>query len=212
MDPGTAALIASAISAAGSIGGGILSRGGNPETKMEKTKRKLTDQLLASLSGEGPYAGLYSTSDKDFEKSVKQPLLSQYRNQIAPQIQQEYIASGQQRGSGLEDQLLRAGIDLDQMLNKYMVDYQQGAMNRSQNTISSILGGGAGAANQMSAGQAAKEATGGYLSSPAFSDAVAQGFKPYTNPETPNAPQVNKPIQRGGFEPETVQNYQFKYR
>src|SRR5690348_12735518 len=119
--------------------------GGSSETKMQRTQRKLVDQLLSSLDGNGPFADLYKTDENAFQKSFVEPAQSRFRNQIAPQIQQQFIASGQQRGSGLDDALTRAGVDLDSMLNQYLYQSQQDALNRKQSTLNTILGGGAGA-------------------------------------------------------------------
>ena len=177
--------IPAAISAAGSIAGGYLAgKSSGQETKTEKTKRHLIDQLLASLGGEGPYSDLYKTDYDSFQKSFVDPAKSLFQNQIAPNIQQQYIASGQQRGTGLDDQLLRAGVDLDQLLNQHLMEYQQGGQNRTQNTISSILGGGSGGTQNMSSGQAFKQAGAGYLSSDSFSNSVADIFNNYSKNQT----------------------------
>lgn len=191
---GWAAAIPAVIQAAGSIGGGILSNRGGKETKTQKTQRHLIDKLIASLSGQGPYADLYKTDYDAFKKSYVDPAKSIFNNQIAPQIQQQSIASGQQRGTGLDDQLLRAGVDLDQLLNQAYMEHIQGAQNRKQSTINSILGGGAGAEPGMSTGQAAAQSTAGYLSSNAFSDAVA-------NISKQEKPIDSTRLQRKGFEP-----------
>src|SRR3954471_24933150 len=99
------------ISAAASAGASWLGGQGSApkETKMQKTQRKLVDQLIASLSGSGPFSDLFNSDESVFQKSFVDPAKSLFNNQIAPQIQQQFIASGQQRGSGLDDQLLRAG-------------------------------------------------------------------------------------------------------
>lgn len=207
MDPGTAALIASAISASGSIAGGILGNPGNQETKMERTKRKLVDRLVASLSGGGDFAGLYANDEDTFNKSFREPAMANFRNRTAPEIQQQFVASGQQRSSGLDDQLLRAGVDLDQLLNSHMMDYQQRGLDRKQNTIGAIMGVGPGASNPMSTGQAAAQGLGGYLTSDAFTNQVQQGFKPYTNPQSP----VPEPT-RNGFVPDKKSSLpEFRY-
>lgn len=173
------ALFAAGLSAVGSIGGGFL--GGrsqtNPETKMQRTQRKLVDQLLSSLDGRGPYSDLYNTNEDVFQRSFVEPAKSMFRNQIAPQIQQQYIASGQQRGTGLDDQLLRAGVDLDAMLNQYLYQSQQDALNRKQNTISNILGSGSGAPNAPTAQQDLMSSISGYLSSPGFADTISNYFR-----------------------------------
>jgi hypothetical protein len=185
------------IQAAGSVAGGYLGGQGNAqkETKMQKTQRKLVDQLIASLTGGGPFADLYNTDESAFQKSFVEPAQKLFKNQIAPQIQQQYIASGQQRGTGLDDQLLRAGVDLDSMLNQYLYQSQQDALNRKQGTINSILGSGSGAENSTTGAQDAMSGLSGYLSSTGFADTASSLFK---NKSTENSP---KP-ERKGFAPD----------
>lgn len=165
------------------------------ETKMQNTQRKLVDKLIASLSGDGAFSDLYNPDEEVFQKSFVEPAQNLFKNQIAPQIQQQYIASGQQRGTGLDDQLLRAGVDLDSLLNQHMYQFQQDAMNRKQGTINSILGSGAGAPNEASGGQNVMSGLSGYLSSPGFADSFSNIFK---NKSTATNPMP----QRKGFEPE----------
>jgi len=197
-------IIAAALQAAGSAAGGYLSGKGNAqkETKIQKQQRHLVDELINSLSGNGPYADLYNPSNEAFQKSFVEPAKQMFNNQIAPQIQQQYIAGGQQRGTGLDDQLLRAGVDLDSMLNQYMYQHQQDALNRKQSTISNILGQGAGAPNQTTGAQDIMSGLGGYLSSSGFSDQLANLTKgpPGSTPSIP--PAVQAPPTRNGFKPE----------
>jgi hypothetical protein len=166
-----AAFIPAAIQAAATIGSGLLaSKGqGSSETKMQRTQRKLVDSLLASLNGTGPYSDLFATDENAFNRSIVEPAQARFRNQIAPQIQQQYIASGQQRGTGLDDQLLRAGVDLDSMINEQYLTYQNQGKDRMQNMLNNILGQGAGAPNTPSTGQSLASAGAGYLSSDSFS-------------------------------------------
>lgn len=188
------------IQAAASIGSGYLAGRGqaSKETKMERTKRKLVDRLLASLNGEGEFADLYKTDQNAFNKSFVEPAQARFRNETAPQIQQQFIASGQQRGTGLEDQLTRAGIDLDSMLNQHMYQFQQDALNRKQGTINAILGGGAGAQNDTTGKQDIFSGLSGYLSSEGFANTTADLFK---TPEAKTTAATPKP-ERKGFEPE----------
>lgn len=167
-----------AIQAAGSVASGYLAgQGAGKETKMQKTQRKLVDQLLASLTGEGPYSALFDADEDAFLKSFVQPAQSMFNNQIAPQIQQQYIASGQQRGTGLDDQLLRAGVDLDSLLNSQFYQFNQDALNRKQNVIGNILGGPQGAPNENSTSQNIMQSLSGYLSSQGFADTTSSLFK-----------------------------------
>lgn len=180
------------LGAAGSIGSGWLSGQSQApkETKMQKTQRKLVDQLIASLTGQGAYSDLFNADESTFQKSFVEPAQKMFQNQIAPQIQQQYIASGQQRGTGLDDTLTRAGVDLDSLLNQQMYQFQQDAMNRKQNSINSILGSGSGAQNTPSGSQDIMSALSGYLSSPGFADTTANIFKK----------QPSEQPQRKGFE------------
>lgn len=181
-------------SMASSIGGGYLAGRSPKETKNQRTSRKTADELLASLKGDGPYSDLFQTSEDAFKKSYVDPSLSRFRNQIAPQIQQEYIYGGQQRGTGLEDQLLRAGVDMDQLLNEQYMNYIQNTQNRASSGINSIIGMNAGAQSPISSGQQLGQATGGYLSSPAFRDLVKDSAG-YFNTQ-PQQPKTTAP---GGY-------------
>lgn len=200
MDPVTASLIAGAVAAAGSVGGGYLSgRSSGKESKTQKTKRHLLDQLIASLQGEGPYSGLYATDYDAFQKSFIDPAKSIFNNQIAPQIQQQYIQSGQQRGTGLDDQLLRAGVDLDQMLNQNYLAFQNQGKDRMQNALNMALGADNIGTQNMGSGQSLMQSTAGYLSSPEFSKMVLN----LANPQQKNMNmQPQDQSQRRGYLPD----------
>ncbi len=148
----------------GGAAGGFFGRKKSDETKIQKKQRQLVDQLLQSLNGQGPYSSLFSANQQDFERTFAEPARARFKNQTAPQIQQSYIAGGQQRSTGLEDTLTRAGVDMDQLLNEYFSNYQQGAQNRQSSAISAILGQGKGADNAQSYGQAIGQGIAGYAS------------------------------------------------
>lgn len=138
----------------GGIGGWLF--GGNKkssETEIQKKQRELVDQLIASLNGNGPYSGLFQANEADFNKSFREPALANFKNRTAPAIQQAYVGGqyGQQRGgTGIEDSLARAGVDMDQMLNQSWAQYQQAAQDRQANAISGILNQGPGAPQAQS--------------------------------------------------------------
>jgi len=176
-----------AINAAATVSSAVLNnmgKGGN-ESKMQRTKRKLIDQLLSSIqNGGGAFGDLFNADEGAFQKSFVEPAQSMFRNKIAPSIQQQFIASGQQRGTGLDDQLMRAGVDLDSMLNEKYYNFQQDAMNRKQNSINSILGSGDGAAPQTSMGQDVFSTGAGYLQSEGFNNFTNEYFKPQQQKNT----------------------------
>jgi len=199
------------VSAAGAIGGGYLSGQGqkNKETKLQKTQRHLIDQILGSLSGGGTYSDLFNTDQAAFEKSFINPAKSIFENQIAPQIQQSYIASGQQRGTGLEDQLLRAGVDLDQMLNQNYLQFQNLGKDRMSQMLMGILGAGAGAPTNPSGSQNLMSAAGGFLSSKGFANQapeISKGIMDYFTSDEKQAGNNEAMSNRKGYLPETY-NY-----
>jgi len=171
--------IGAGVGALGSLfGGGLSRRKTQPtETPMQAKQRELVDQLLSSLSGEGPYADLFKADDATFQRSYVDPAKARFRTQTAPMIQQAAIAGGQQRGSGLEDTLTRAGVDMDMLLNQQYGQMQEAAQQRQQSMIGNILGMGPGAPVRQpsqSFGSAAGEGLSTYLASPAFGGAMSQ--------------------------------------
>jgi hypothetical protein len=186
-----AAFLPAIIGAAGAIGGGYLAgRGNKPkETKLQKTQRHLIDELLGSVNGGGRFSDLFNSDQGTFEKSFLNPAKSMFQNQIAPQIQQSYIASGQQRGTGLEDQLLRAGVDLDQILNQQYSTFQNQGKDRLSHMLMGILGGGAGAQQGSSGSQDLMSSAGGFLTSKGFQNMIPGLF---------NQPSAGANSQAGG--------------
>jgi len=170
MDPLTIALLSSAVSAGGSALGGLFGKKPAtpkpqwltpPETELGKTKKNLVDDLLASLKGNGSFNDLFNGNQEAFQKSFVDPAKNLFNNQIAPQIQQNAIYSGQQRGSGLDDTLARAGVNLDDMLNSHYAQFQQNAQNNQMNGISQILGQGEPQAQLYTGGNRAQSSMSG---------------------------------------------------
>ena len=88
--------------------------------------------------------------------------MSRFKNIIAPGIQQEYIATGQQRGTGLDDSLARAGVDLQSNIDAKFADYQQSGLDRKLKALMSTYG--QGQAGQQS-GNKFGQVAGGFASS-----------------------------------------------
>jgi len=190
MDPVTISAILSALTAgASALGGGF---GRKQETPREVQKRELIDELLSGVKGQGSFKDLFSADESAFQKSFVDPSKSRFSNQIAPQIQQGFIESGQQRGTGLEDTLTRAGVDLDQMLNEHYMNFQQGVQNRQLGGINAFLG--QPDTTGQTFGQGAMQGLLGYTSGGGASGSIdnilraqknRRGFeKPTTIPET----------------------------
>lgn len=178
--PGTA-IGTAAGGAIGAIGSAILGRAKPKETPMQEKQRELVDQMLASLRGEGPFSNLFNVDEASFQKSFVDPMKQKFQSQIAPQIQQSFIASGQQRGTGLDDTLTRAGVDMDQLLNQFYFQQQQEAMNRQASAMGGILGQGPGVGPGQTAGEAALSGLGGFLGSPGFGEDIQGIVRSLTN-------------------------------
>ncbi len=207
-----ASLIPAAITAAGSIFGGLLGSKKSKDkqtttqqykpTRLDNQKSNLIDQLLSSVNGQGPFNDLFNTDENAFQTSFVEPAKAMFNNQIAPQIQQQYIANGQQRGTGLEDTLTRAGVDLDSMLNSSYLDFQNQGKDRMSQMINQVLGAGGtpGGTTQTTTGgrkEGAGDIFSGYLQSPAFSQGVTDIFNPKGQTTAPYQQQQ----QRAGFKP-----------
>ena len=212
VNPLVLALLAASITAAGSVGAAALSNKRPRETAVQKQKRSLVDDLLRSLKGEGSFndvfdPNFFALGDDAFQKSFIDPAKARFKNQIAPQIQQKFIAGGQQRGTGLDDTLTRAGVDLDQLLNENFLNFQQGqqelqagAFNRQAAAFGGILGGDAGVQGGRSSSEAARSGLGGFLASPSFSSSIDEILKIFGRENQQQNQQQNRPPIREGFE------------
>ena len=135
-------MAAVAAAATSAIIAAIANRSGTStkEVKKPKFQRDLIDQVLQGVRGEGEFANLFSSDQEGFQKSVADPLLEQFRTQTAPQIQQSFIQSGQQRGTPLESSLARAGLDVQGQINQLFQQFQNQGQNRQANAINSLIG------------------------------------------------------------------------
>lgn len=151
------------------------------ETKIQRKKRHLIDDLLYSLkNADGEFSDLYQPSEEGFQKSYIEPAMARFKNFTAPAIQQRFINMGMEGGTQMQDALTRAGVDMDQLLNQEYMRYYQGLQDRKMNTFNQILGADSGPQPQnipqpqqpqqdYSTGSAIKQGLGGYLASDGFS-------------------------------------------
>lgn len=176
MDPITQAILTALAGAGASTLGGVFSRQQPSMTPMQKKQSSIIDEILQGVKGQGQFADLFNADEAAFQRSIVDPSMSRFRNQIAPQIQQSYIQSGQQRGSGLEDTLARAGVDLNALIDQQYGQFQQNAQNRQLNALNTVLGAGPGVGSGQGAGSAAGQAFSGWLTSPGAEKGFASVF------------------------------------
>lgn len=151
------------------VGGYMGSSGQGKRSRTQKKNRDITNDILAGLRGEGPYADMFAMDQDAFQRSYVDPAKAMFQNQIAPQIQQSYIASGLQRGTGLDDTLTRAGVDLDAMINSAYMDYMQSTMDRRMKGLGMGLDADVGGP-KVSSSDRWNQAIGGYMTSPGGQD------------------------------------------
>jgi len=137
MDP---AIIAALINAAASIGSGVFGRErGSPLTDIQKNQNNIIELIMQAVRGEGPLAGLINADENAFQQSVANPLLNQFQNQTVPAIQQSFIKNRLQGGTGINDAIARSGINLQDMINKNLLDYQSSRENNLVNLLNAAL-------------------------------------------------------------------------
>jgi hypothetical protein len=202
MDPITLALLGAGISAGGSALGGLFGKKEAapvpqwltpPQTEFGGMKKDLLSELLSSIKGQGAYSNLFNADQDTFNKSFVEPARARFANQTAPDIQQQFIQSGQQRGSGMENKLAQAGVDMDQLLNQQYYQFQNDAMNRQAGGLNSILGQQdpqkpvlySGQQGAQSGGQAAMQGLGGYFGGKGFGSDLQGILDPYKKTPEP---------------------------
>lgn len=195
-----AAALPSLISGAASVAGGILSKPKRQrETPIQKRQRQTIDEVLAGLRGEGDFAQFFGADEDVFQRQFVDPALQRFQSQVAPQIQQSFIASGQQRGTGLEDALTRAGVDLNTALASQFGEFQQAGQNRAMQALNQVLGAGPGF--QPSGGRETAQAFGGLLSSDLIQDLLdAFTGQESTSPSSAAVPALGDTVPRAGGE------------
>jgi len=182
------------------------SRANKPYLRHQERKNKLIDDLLASLDGGGKYGNLFKMDEASFQKSFVDPAKARFNNQIAPQIQQQSIYGGTDNSSNVDDQLLRAGVDMDQLLNQNYMQYQTQAQDRMQNVLNSVLGTQAAAPLQAQATPNPwADAAQGILQSPAIGNFIGS-FGGSGGGATPKAPAPLNQAQIDLLNPQTAMN------
>lgn len=169
MDPAT---LAALITAAGSIGGGLLGRQKTPrETPIQKRQRFAIDDIFAGLKGEGPYANLFQADEDAFQRSYVDPAMERWNTFIRPAIAQSHAGSGLSRSTGFDDELTRAGVNMSSLLNEQYAAFQNQAMQRAMQGLTGALGASPGLGPQSQQSPFGS-AVAGYLTSPAFGQGI----------------------------------------
>ncbi len=101
---------------------------------MQKEIQKLIKQALET--GEGPFADILGPFNlEQFKEGVEKPALATFREQVLPQIQEQYIAGNQSLGSGMRRGKLKAAQDLQTQLAGLLYQAQQ---QQQQNRLTGL--------------------------------------------------------------------------
>ena len=206
-------VIAAGVTAAGAIGASWLANQNKKEpkvkeTELERQRRHLLSDVIKSVkTGKGKYADLFNFDEDAFQKSYVEPAMARYQNQVAPAINNQFFGRSGGRNSGQQDQLIRAGVDMNQLLNEAYASQKEAVLNRKMEALGLTSGANTGqpsySGGGYSAGQSAKIGAANYLSSDAFGkniDAILQEYN--KKPENQNATgNPYRPDDRKGFEP-----------
>lgn len=99
------------------------------------SQKQLLDRVIENLGQGG------TGFDEDFfTKSFTEPALQEFEDQITPAIQQKFIGAGAGRGSNLQDELTRAGVDVEKSLAGKRAELLNQALNRQLEATRIALG------------------------------------------------------------------------
>ncbi len=115
--------------------------GSKAKTKKETVKSAeqiaLNQAIIEGLrKGTGPFADLYGKfNEKEFQEGVANPAIQNYKENILPQIQEQFISGNQALGSGMRRGVLKSGNELQSKLAELLYNAKQG---HKQNKIAGI--------------------------------------------------------------------------
>jgi hypothetical protein len=199
MDPFTGALVGAGANWALSTGASMLAP--KPKkTKVQQMKDMTMDDIMAGIRGEGPYAYLFNLDEDAFKRGVADPAMARFNNEWAPQIQQQYISTGQQRGTGMEDTLARAGVDLHQQINEQYWNAQQQVNQNKLGALNSSLSWQDPYAETGDIWDKLKGGTAGYLLSDTSGKDIGKILTEYGNKYNPVPAKPDSTLAKGSSE------------
>jgi hypothetical protein len=106
------------------------------QTKEQEEMSKIISDSLKS-GGKGPLADLFKGFNaNDFEKGVRQPAITKFKEETLPMLLEKLNAGGQTGGSGQARYLGKAGAELEANLANLLYQAQQsGQQNKNANIL-----------------------------------------------------------------------------
>jgi hypothetical protein len=131
------------------IGGALFGKGAKQISTLSPGQQQLMQLLQGGLGGQGPLGGAFGGYDPEeinrlFQTGVGDPTRKQFQERVVPGMEQRAIASGLNRSSGLQRQMLEGELDLEGMLGGQLAQAQFGAREGELNRQLQGLGVGLG--------------------------------------------------------------------
>lgn len=109
------------------------------QTKDQKVMQKLIQQGLTK--DKGPLADLFGSFDEAaFKQGVTDPSIKEFQEKILPQLQEQFINSGQTLSTGFGKAQLQAGNDLQSKLAQLMYQAREGQKQNRIGGVNTALG------------------------------------------------------------------------
>jgi hypothetical protein len=103
-------------------------------TEEQKMLQALIEEGLTK--GTGPFADIFGEFDENaFQEGVANPALKNFKENILPQIQEQFIAGNAVQGSGLQRAKVKGATDLQSKLAELMYGAQQ---KQNENRLSGL--------------------------------------------------------------------------
>lgn len=109
------------------------------KTKEQKQLGKLITQGLTK--DKGPLADLFGQfNEEEFKEGVTDPQIKQFQEKILPQLQEQFVNSGQVLSTGFGKAQLQAGNDLQSKLAELMYNAKQGQKQNRMSGVNTLYG------------------------------------------------------------------------
>lgn len=104
---------------------------------VSKQQQEFLDWIQQGIaSGEGPLADIFGKfNEGEFQKGVAEPQIKRFKEELLPQLQEQFISGNQLMGSGFQRAQAKAGTDLQSKLAELMYAAKQ---QHKQNQIGGV--------------------------------------------------------------------------
>lgn len=112
------------------------------KSTVSKQQQEFLDWIKQGIaSGEGPLADIFGQfNEEEFQKGVADPQIKKFKEELLPQLQEQFIAGNQLLGSGFQRAQGKAGTDLQSKLAELMYTAKQQHKQNQAAGVNTVLG------------------------------------------------------------------------